>query len=165
MCYWGKALALGPNVNVTSHGQVIVENEAHRAAYAAIQKAVSLEDRVTERERDYIDALVVRYHADAPDDRSQLDIAYMNAMRNLSLKYPDDNDAATLFAEAMMNTMPWNYWINPDMSRTLTKEVIATLETVLNRSPNHPLDLRLYIHAVEASSTPERAEGGRRPAA
>lgn len=159
MCYWGEALALGPNVNVTRHGQVIMENEAHRAAYAAIQKAVSLKDRVTERERDYIDALVVRYHADAPDDRSQLDIAYMNAMRNLSLKYPDDNDAAALFAEALMNTMPWNYWINPDMPRTLTKEVIATLETVLNRSPNHPLALHLYIHAVEASSAPERAEG------
>lgn len=158
MCYWGEALALGPNINVTRHGQVIMENEAHMAAYTAIQKAVSLKDSVTEKERDYIDTLAVRYHADASVDRSQLDVAYMNAMRGLSLKYPDDDDAAALFAEAMMDTMPWNYWINPDVPRALTKEVIATLETVLSRAPNHPLALHLYIHAVEASSTPGRAE-------
>jgi tetratricopeptide (TPR) repeat protein len=88
-----------------------------------------------------------------------LDEAYVNAMRKLYQKYPDDDDAASLFAESMMNTMPWDYWLDPDNPKPLTVEVIDALETVLERSPGHPLAIHLYIHAVEASSSPGRAEG------
>ena len=158
MCYWGEALALGPNINVTSNGQVVMEEEAHIEAYTAVQKAISLKAKVSEKERDYIDALAVRYSSDASISRGDLDKAYMHAMRNLFQKYPEDDDVAALFAESMMNTMPWDYWVNPETPKTLTVEVIDVLETVLQRSPRHPLAVHLYIHAVEASATPERAE-------
>ena len=79
-------------------------------------------------------------------------------MRELHMKYPNDNDAASLFAESMMNTMPWDYWLDPENPKPLTMEVLAALETVLERNPEHPLAIHLYIHAVEASSSPERAE-------
>jgi tetratricopeptide (TPR) repeat protein len=158
MCYWGEALALGPNINVTRNGQVVMEEAAHRQAYTAIQKAISLNAQVSEKERDYIDALAVRYSNDASIPRSDLDEAYLQAMRHLFQKYPEDDDVAALYAESMMNTMPWNYWVNPETPKALTVEVIDVLETVLQRSPRHPLAIHLYIHAVEASSKPERAE-------
>ena len=159
MCYWGEALALGPNINVTSDGKVVMSDDERRAAYAAIQKAVALRDKVTEAERDYIDALATRYDGDPSTPREPLDNAYVDAMRALHAKYPDDDDAASLFAESMMNTMPWDYWLDPENPKPLTEEVLDALETVLERSPEHPLAIHLYIHAVEASSTPERAEG------
>ena len=158
MCYWGEALALGPNINTTSNGQVFIEAEAHMQAYAAIQTAIRLKPQVSEKERDYIDALATRYRKDASIPRGDLDFAYMHAMRQLFQKYPQDDDAATLFAESMMNTMPWDYWVDPDTPKALTVEVIEVLETVLQRSPRHPFATHLYIHAVEASSKPERAE-------
>lgn len=158
MCYWGEALALGPNINVTSNGRVVMEEQAHRQAYAAIRKAIGLKTRISEKERDYIDALAARYSSDASIPRNDLDIAYMNAMRKLYRKYPEDDDVAALFAESMMNTMPWDYWVDPETPKALTAEVIDALETVLQRSPRHPLAVHLYIHAVEASSTPQRAE-------
>jgi tetratricopeptide (TPR) repeat protein len=80
-------------------------------------------------------------------------------MRRLHHKYPEDDDAASLFAEAMMNTMPWDYWLDPENPKPLTQEVLRALETVLARNSEHPLAIHLYIHAVEASSSPERAEG------
>ena len=86
-----------------------------------------------------------------------MDEAYGDAMRELHAKYPNDDDAASLFAESLMNTMPWDYWIDPENPRPLTIEVLDALETVLARSPEHPLAIHLYIHAVEASSQPERA--------
>ena len=158
MCFWGEALALGPNINVTSNGMVVMSDDERRKAYTAIQKALKLTDDVTERERDYIDALATRYNGNPSTPREPLDIAYMNSMRALHHKYPDDDDAAALFAESMMNTMPWDYWVDPDNPKPLTKEVLTALETVLERSPKHPLAIHLYIHAVEASSTPQRAE-------
>ena len=109
MCYWGEALALGPNINVTSNGVVVMTDGERRQAYAAIQRAVALEDDVTEPERDYIEALATRYNGEVSTPRAPLDAAYVDAMRRLHDKYPDDDDAATLFAEAMMNTMPWDY--------------------------------------------------------
>ncbi len=159
MCYWGEALALGPNINVTSNGKVVMSDEDRITAHAAIQKALALNDGVSLQENDYIDALAVRYNGDPSTDRESLDLAYVDTMRNLHHKYPDDDDAAALFAESMMNTMPWDYWLDPDKPKPLTDEVLATLETVLDRSPAHPLAIHLYIHAVEASSSPERAEG------
>lgn len=158
MCYWGEALALGPNINVTSNGKVVMADDERRKAYAAIRKAVELKDGVSEAERDYIDALAVRYDGDPSTARAPLDQAYANAMRELYHKYPNDDDAASLFAESQMNTMPWDYWLDPENPKPLTVEVIDALETVLARSPDHPLAIHLYIHAVEASSRPGRAE-------
>ena len=158
MCYWGEALALGPNINVTSTGSVIMADHERVAAYAAIQKAVSLKEKVSQKERDFIDALASRYNGDISSPRNPLDLAYAEAMRELSNKYPEDDDAASLFAESLMNTMPWNYWIDADNPKPLTIEAIDTLEKVLDRNPRHPMALHLYIHAVESSSQPERAE-------
>ena len=158
MCYWGEALALGPNINVTSDGKVVMSDDERRTAFAAIQKAVALKDKASEKERDYIDALATRYNGDPSTPREPLDEAYVEAMRALHHKYPDDDDAASLFAESLMNTMPWDYWLDPDNPKPRTVEVLDALETVLARAPEHPLAIHLYIHAVEASSQPERAE-------
>jgi len=158
MCYWGEALALGPNINVTSNGKAIMFDDARVGAFAAVQQALALKDGVSEEERDYIDALAVRYNGDPETAREPLDVAYADAMRELHRKYPEDDDAASLFAEALMTTMPWDYWLDPENPKPHTAEVIAALETVLARTPDHPLALHLYIHAVEASSSPARAE-------
>ena len=158
MCYWGEALALGPNINVTSNGKAIMSEEDRLAAFAAAQKAVSLKSNTSGPERDYIDALATRYNGDPSTPREPLDQAYAAAMRTLHLKYPEDDDAASLFAEALMNTMPWDYWLDPENPKPETVEVIEALEGVLARSPDHPLALHLYIHTMEASSRPERAE-------
>ncbi|MCB1984470.1 MAG: hypothetical protein H6936_03280 [Burkholderiales bacterium] len=158
MCYWGEALALGPNINVTHHGKVVMDEEVRVRAFAAIQKAIALKHYASEKERDYIDALATRYNGDVSTTRDQLDQAYMEAMRDLSEKYPQDDDAATLYAESMMNLMPWDYWLDPDTPKALTVELIDVLEKVLKRSPRHPLGIHLYIHAVESSSNPGRAE-------
>lgn len=159
MCYWGEALALGPNINVTSNGKVIMADDDRLAAHKAIQKAVSLKSGATQKERDFIDALAARYNGDPATPREPLDTAYMNAMRKLYTKYPDDDDAAALFAESIMNTMPWDYWLDGSNPKPLTREAIGVLEDVLARSPEHPMAIHLYIHAVEASDRPERAEG------
>jgi tetratricopeptide (TPR) repeat protein len=158
MCYWGEALALGPNINVTSNGRVVMSHEDRVAAYAAIQKAAEFKGFVSAEEADYIDALAVRYNGDPSTSRDPLDLAYVDAMRELHQRYPEDDDAASLFAEAAMNTMPWDYWLDPDNPKPLTSEALAALEAVLERNPRHPLAIHLYIHAVEASSRPERAE-------
>jgi tetratricopeptide (TPR) repeat protein len=158
MCYWGEALALGPNINVTSNGKVVMSEEDRGTAFAAVQKALVLKEGVSQQERDYIDALAVRYNGDPSTPREPLDLAYVDAMRKVHHKYPEDDDAASLFAESMMNTMPWDYWLDPENPKPLTEEVLTALETVLERSPSHPLANHLYIHAVEASANPDRAE-------
>ena len=158
MCYWGEALALGPNINVTSNGLVVMADDDRRRAYAAIQKAMTLKDKVSQKERDFIDALATRYNGDPSTAREPLDVAYMNAMRILHQKYPEDDDAASLFAESIMNTMPWDYWLDGSNPKPLTEEAIGVLETVLARNPEHPMAIHLYIHAVEASDMPGRAE-------
>jgi tetratricopeptide (TPR) repeat protein len=158
MCYWGEALALGPNINVTSNGKAVMSDEDRITAYAAIQNAVAIKDKASETERDYIDAMATRYNGDPSTPREPLDEAYANAMRELYKEYPDDDDAASLFAESLMNTMPWDYWVDAENPKPRTVEVIDALETVLARNPKHPMAIHLYIHAVEASSRPERAE-------
>lgn len=158
MCYWGEALATGPNINVTSKGKAIMSPAERESAQAAIEMATSLVGNVTERERDLIAAQTARYNGDPDTDRTPLDNAYAQAMRELAAKYPQDDDIQAMFAESLMNTMPWNYWLDGDNPRPDTKEVIAALETVMKRNPRHPLSLHLYIHAVEASSDPGRAE-------
>jgi tetratricopeptide (TPR) repeat protein len=153
MCHWGLALALGPHINAA------MAPEAVPQAYAAITRALELAPSVGERERAYIEALAARYAAEASDDRTALDRAYADAMRELVAAYPDDLDAATLFAEALMNLVPWNYWDEYGEARAETAEFVAVLESVMSRDPDHPGANHHYIHAVEASPSPERAEG------
>lgn len=158
MCFWGEALALGPNINVTSNGKAVMGDGDRKSAYAAIQKAISLGASATERERDYIAALAERYNGKPETPREPLDEAYVGAMATLHAKYPEDNDAASLYAEALMTTMPWDYWTESLSPKPRTVTVVAALERVLERNPRHPMAIHLYIHAVEASKTPERAE-------
>ena len=159
MCFWGEALALGPNINVNSDGKVIMAPQNRLAAFKAINTAIALSNSISDKERAYISALASRYDGNPDTNREPLDIAYANAMEILSDRYPEDDDAASLFAEALMNTMPWNYWAEDGDPKPDTVKVIDRLESVLEKNPNHPLAIHLYIHAVEASSDPARAEG------
>ncbi|MFT7176131.1 MAG: tetratricopeptide (TPR) repeat protein, partial [Halioglobus sp.] len=158
MCYWGEALATGPNINVTSKGKAIMSPPARESAFAAIRMATSLAGDTSDREQDLIAAQSARYNGDPETDRDPLDDAYAQAMRELAAKYPRDDDIQAMFAEALMNTMPWDYWLDGENPRPDTQEVISSLESVMHRNPRHPLSLHLYIHAVEASSNPGRAE-------
>lgn len=144
MGYWGEALVLGPNINAP------MADENVPKAWAALQKARQLARQAEPRHRDYIEALSARYSAQPSDDRSALDQAYADAMRDLAAKYPEDYDAQTLFAEALMDTTPWDYWDEQGEPKEVTREILTTLERVLARRPNHPLANHLYIHAVEA---------------
>ena len=158
MCFWGEALAIGPNINVTNKGKVVMSPADREKAFAAIQVASSLKSTVTEAERDLIDALSARYNGDISSNREPLDLAWADAMAAYTVKYPNDNTAAAIYAEALMNTMPWNYWSDDGIAKPETKKVINALENVLLLEPDHPLALHLYIHALEASNEPERAE-------
>ena len=158
ICYWGEALALGPNINVTSDGKAIMNPQERLDAFDRTNKALELLEFATPKERDFILALKARYNGDVNSSRVPLDIAYAEEMEKLSLKYPDDTDAASLYSEALMNTMPWNYWAEDGNPKPDTVKVINTIESVLDKDPNHPLAIHLYIHAVEASSDPGRAE-------
>ena len=153
MAYWGQALVLGPNINMP------MPPDAEPQAYELIQKAVALKAKVSERERAYIDALAKRYSNEEKPDRTTLDRAYAEAARQLSERYPDDLDAATLYAEALMDLRPWNYWTKDGRPYPGTLKIVSVLESVLERNPNHPLGIHLYIHAVEAVK-PELAEAG-----
>jgi tetratricopeptide (TPR) repeat protein len=151
MAWWGIALAVGPNYNLP------VDPEREKIAVDAIDKAKVLCAGAPPIEKDYIDAMAKRYSHHAQPDYHQLNVDYSSAMRELTRKYPDDLDAATLFADSMMNLRPWKLW-NPDGAPAEgTNEIVATLEGVLRRDPNHIGAMHLYIHAVEASPHPERA--------
>lgn len=144
ICYWGMAYVLGPNINAA------MEDGAVPTAWEAIQQAIALSQFASPKERAYIAALATRYTAEPVEDRTTLNLAYANAMRRVTQQYPDDLDAATLFAEALMDTTPWDYWAEDGTPKPEGAEIIATLESVLSRNPNHPGALHLYIHAVEA---------------
>ena len=158
MCYWGEALSRGPNINVTSDGKVVMSDVDRVEAFKAIEKAKELMNSASLKEQDYINALSSRYNGKVGTDRNSLDRKYAESMEVLSKKYPEDMDAASLFAESLMNTMPWNYWAEDGNPKPDTIKVISSLESVLEKAPDHPLAIHLYIHAVEASSSPERAE-------
>ena len=158
MCYWGEALAHGPNINVTSNGKAVMSDAQRIKAFKALSKAKDLMINSTPREQAYITALSSRYDGDINSDRDALDMAYALAMAKVAEVYPEDMDAASLYSEALMNTMPWNYWLDDGKPKSDTIKVISKLEKVLEKEPNHPLAIHLYIHAVEASSSPERAE-------
>lgn len=143
MCYWGVALVLGPNINAPMGEDALPE------AQQALQQAKALEKYASDKERGYIEALATRYPQQAVGDRKSFDIAYANAMREIAKRYPDDLDAATLFAESLMTTTPWDYWEEDGTPKPEGKEIMAVLESVLKRAPNHPGANHLYIHAVE----------------
>lgn len=151
MAYWGVALALGPCINLD------VDPPHEKAAYEAVQKAISLSPTVTESERAYIQALAKRYSADPGVNLRKLDGDYAHAMRELSKRYPDDLDAATLYAESLMDLHPWKLWGLDGRPAEGTEEIVAVLESVLRRDPDHVGANHYYVHAVEASPHPEWA--------
>jgi tetratricopeptide (TPR) repeat protein len=153
MCFWGEALALGPNINLP------MQDDAVAPAFAAAEKAQALAAKTSPREQALIAALAKRYVKEAPKDRAPLDAAYASAMEKVVAQFPDDNDIAVLYAEAVMDLSPWNYW-QPGGSapNPQSAPIVPTLERVLARDPKHPGAIHYYIHAVEASDRPERAE-------
>jgi hypothetical protein len=151
MAYWGQALVLGPNINAVMDAV----NEA--PAYELAQKAVSLKSKASAREQAYIDALAKRYTGKA-EDRAAADKAYADAMREVAKAFPEDLDAQAIYAESIMDLRPWGYWMPDGEPYEGTKEIVSTIESVLERNPNHPLALHLYIHLMEPTETPEKAE-------
>jgi tetratricopeptide (TPR) repeat protein len=151
MPHWGIALALGPNYNLPP----VAERE--EKAWKAIERASALAKTAPENEQAYVNSLVKRYSKDPQADRMQLAVQYKDAMEALRSRYPDDLDAATLYAESMMNLRPWQLWGADGTPAEGTLEIVQTLEGVLRRDPNHPGANHYYIHAVEASKNPERA--------
>ncbi len=153
MCWWGVSFALGSNINLP------MPADAAKPAWEALQNAIALKRYASAEERDWIDALATRYAADPPKDRAALDENFAQAMGALWKKYPRDLDAGVFYAEAMMDTQPWAYW-GSDGETPLghATTIVAVLEDIIKRSPMHPGALHLYIHAVEASTRPERAE-------
>lgn len=150
MCYWGIALALGPNINAS------LDSAAGAAAYAAVRQAIAREGKADARERALIRALATRYAPVPPSDRASLDSAYARAMGEVVRQYPSDPEAATLYAEALMDLSPWHYWTREGQPRPDTPEILAQLERVTSAYPDHPGANHFYIHAVEAVQ-PERA--------
>ena len=151
MAWWGVAYALGPNINRD------VDPEREKSAYDAEQNALALAKNAPANERAYIEALAKRYSNDPKADLKKLAVDYKNAMGELMKKYPDDLDAATLYAESAMDLRPWKLWSADGKPAEGTEEIVAVLESVLRRNPNHPGAIHYYIHAVEASPNPERA--------
>ena len=150
MCWWGAALVLGPHVNSA------MDAANNDKAWSRLQKAQALAAGTTAREQEFIRALAARY-AEKPDaDRSALDAAYADASGVLARALPGDPDAATFFAEAMMDTQPWDYYDAELKPKGHTEQIVFVLEGVIARNPTHPGALHLYVHAVEASADPSR---------
>jgi tetratricopeptide (TPR) repeat protein len=153
MAYWGIAEAVGPNYNDPA------SDDRFKQAHEAIQKAVELASAASPSEKAYIQAMELRFPADNTDRRKAAE-AYHDAMRDVAKKFPDDLDAATLFAESGMNLHPWGLWHRDGTAEEGTDEILATLESVIKREPNHMGAVHYYIHSVEASRSPERALAG-----
>ena len=158
MCFWGEALATGPNINVTNNGKAVMTPEERASARAAIDHALTLVDGVTPKERSWILALDKRYDGQPDTPRDPLDRAWADALADMAGAYPDDMTVASVYAEALMNTMPWDYWGPSGEAKPDTQAVIESLERVMAAEPEHPLALHLYIHALEASSNVQKAE-------
>ena len=151
MAYWGQALVLGPNINA------LMEPNEEPNAYELVQKALSLKSRASPREQAYIDALAQRYSG-AAADRKPRDQAYADAMRTVHRRFPQDLDAAMLYVESVMDLRPWGYWQRDGTPHEGTAEIVALTEQVLARAPRHPAALHMYIHLMEATATPAKAE-------
>ena len=154
MAYWGIAEAVGPNYNDPA------SEDRFKQAHDAIQKASDLSANASPSERAYIAAMALRFPADPKSDLRKAAEQYRDAMREVVKTYPDDLDAATLFAEAGMNLHPWGLWRKDGTPEEGTEEIVAILESVVKRDPNHMGAVHYYIHAVEASKSPERALAG-----
>ena len=153
MCWWGVAFALGPNINLS------MQPDAVAPAWQALQRARALEPHASAEERQWIEALAKRYSQDPKAQRKPLDDAFAAAMSQVWRANPQDLDAGVFYAEAMMDTQPWDYWQADGVTpKGHAHEIVATLEGIVRREPEHPGALHLYIHAVEASTTPQRAE-------
>jgi len=149
MAHWGIAYASGPHVNRP------MTAEDHGRAWSAITNAVALKAAAAPIERALIEAMATRYTPEFTEDRAALDKEFAAAMRNVVREYPDDLDAQTIFAEALMDTMPWDYWLKDRSPKPETEEALAALKFVIKRDPNHPGATHYYIHAVEAGPQPE----------
>ena len=152
MAWWGIALAVGPNINNEPEPKsaLIGADSIARAKLLAAKSA-------TAQEREYIDALSTRYSSDSSPDFDKLAVAYRNAMRALVARHPDDADAASLYAESIMDLRPWRLWSVDGKPAPDTLELVALLENGLSRHPAHIGLMHYYIHAVEASDDPTRA--------
>lgn len=151
MAYWGQALALAPNIN-----DPVIPPERETEGYEAIQVAIRHKMGATEVERGLIDALAVRFSAKAKPDRTRLNDAYAQAMRDLYRRYSSDPDVAALYADAVLNTMPWDYWTDKGTFKPAIAEAVIALEKTMDRYPDHPGAHHFYIHAVEGSNDPDR---------
>ncbi len=154
MAYWGIAEAVGPNYNDPA------SDDRFKQAHDAVQKAIDLSANASPSEVAYIQAMALRFPAGPNPDRRKSAEAYHDAMREVVKQYPDDLDAATLFAESGMNLHPWGLWHPDGTPEAGTEEIVATLESVIRRDPNHLGAVHYYIHAVESSPNPERALAG-----
>ncbi|HSM10061.1 MAG TPA: hypothetical protein VK827_00620, partial [Lysobacter sp.] len=150
MCWWGAALVLGPHVNAG------MDPENNASAWSRLQKARALAANASPREQAFIEALSARYAQDPPADRRPLDEAYAEATAQLVARRPDDLDAATFHAEALMDLQPWAYYDEQRRPIGNTAQIVSVLESVMQRDPNHAGALHLYVHAVEASDDPQR---------
>ena len=151
MPLWGVALAVGPNYNAD------VDAQREKIAFETIQKAQKLAEHAPQIEKDYVATMAVRYSGDEKPDYKKLAQDYAQATKALSEKYPDDLDAATLYAESLMDLHPWRLWSPSGQEGENTEEIIRVLESVLARDPNHAGANHYYIHAVESSPSPQRA--------
>ncbi len=152
MAWWGEAATWGPHIN-----NPIVSPENGKSGFDAAAKAVSLAADASPQEMALIEAMRARFADPPPPDRAPLDRAYADAMRAAWKRFPDDADTGALFAEAMMNLRPWDFWTHEGSPQPGTEEIVSTLESVLARNPRHPMAIHLYIHAVEASPHPDKA--------
>ncbi len=152
MCWWGEALALGPNINAP------MAPEANAQALAALERARALAAGAKPHERALIEALAARYSSDPKADRAALNTAYADAMADVAKRFPRDHEVAVLYAESLMNLAPWDYWeAGGARPKGRTAETVAQLEKVLKEDPHHPGAIHYYIHTVEASADPARA--------
>ncbi len=151
MAYWGQALVLGPNINA------MMEPNEEPQAQALIQKAKSLMAQASPKEQALINALETRYSG-INKQRTVNDKAYADAMRTVHQRFPDDPDITMFYVESMMDLRPWGYWMPDGRPHEGTAEIVALTEKVLHQHPTHPGALHMYIHLIEPTSTPERAE-------
>jgi tetratricopeptide (TPR) repeat protein len=152
MCYWGEALALGPNINSPMFPDAVAP------AFAAMSKAKALAVKASDKERALIGALTARYSNDPKAERPPLEMAYAEAMGKVVALFPRDQDIGALYAEALMDTQPWDYWeAGGSQPKGRGGEILSTLERVLKDNPNHAGAIHYYIHVVESSTSPERA--------
>jgi tetratricopeptide (TPR) repeat protein len=151
MAYWGQAMCLGPNINAA------MDPADGKVVYEAVLKANTLVNTVSEKEKFLIQAVASRYTEAAPANRAHLDQAYADAMKKAVVKFQEDPDVITLYAEALMDLHPWDYWLKNGQAQSWTPEILSTIEKALALHPAHPGANHLYVHAYEASGSPDKA--------